>query len=210
MSTFKRIDVSKKIQANRSKDRVATEKRLLKAAELVFSKTGYDGATTRAIAQAADINLSLINRYFEGKYGLFIALIKNKSKEFKSRELTYSAQESVEEELIFYGDTLLSHYIDSINFIKVSLGKFLSDPKFLKSYRDTIIDTTSAHPEITERLEKLVSKKSRKFSAEKILRDIETYLFGLLIGKFLISGEDEKQIRSELKEFISNYSKHVV
>lgn len=200
----------KKLQVNRSKDRTATEKRLLKAAELVFSKAGYDAATTRAIAHAAGINLSLINRYFEGKYGLFIALIKNKSKGFKSRELVYPAQESVEEELVFYGDTLLTHYIESINFIKVCLGKFLSDPKFLKSYRDSIIDSTSPHPEISERLKKLASKKSKKFSAEQILRDIETYLFGLLIGKFLVSGESEDQIRCELKNFITNYSKHII
>lgn len=49
----------------------ATAERILLAAQKVFQEKGYDGATTREIADLAEINLTLINRYFGSKLGLF-------------------------------------------------------------------------------------------------------------------------------------------
>ena len=49
----------------------ATAERILLAAQKVFHEKGYDGATTREIADLAGINLTLINRYFGSKLGLF-------------------------------------------------------------------------------------------------------------------------------------------
>lgn len=48
-----------------------TAERILLAAQKVFHEKGYDGATTREIADLAGINLTLINRYFGSKLGLF-------------------------------------------------------------------------------------------------------------------------------------------
>lgn len=49
----------------------ATADRILLAAQKIFHQKGYDGATTREIADLAGINLTLINRYFGSKLGLF-------------------------------------------------------------------------------------------------------------------------------------------
>lgn len=49
----------------------ATAERILNAAKKIFQAKGYDGATTREIADLAGINLTLINRYFGSKLGLF-------------------------------------------------------------------------------------------------------------------------------------------
>ncbi len=49
----------------------ATAERILRAAQKVFHEKGFDGATTREIADLAGINLTLINRYFGSKLGLF-------------------------------------------------------------------------------------------------------------------------------------------
>ena len=43
----------------------------MRAAQAVFHKKGYDAATTREIADLAGVNLTLINRYFGSKLGLF-------------------------------------------------------------------------------------------------------------------------------------------
>lgn len=48
----------------------ATAQRILLAAQKVFHEKGYDGATTREIAELAGVNLALINRYFGSKLGL--------------------------------------------------------------------------------------------------------------------------------------------
>ena len=51
----------------------ATRQRLLTASIEVFGRLGFDGATTRTLADAANVNLQAIPYYFGGKDGLYIA-----------------------------------------------------------------------------------------------------------------------------------------
>jgi AcrR family transcriptional regulator len=51
----------------------ATREKLLSAAVDVFGRYGFDGATTRKLADAAGVNLQAIPYYFGGKEGLYIA-----------------------------------------------------------------------------------------------------------------------------------------
>lgn len=62
-------------EAARSRDRAATEARILAAARRLFAKDGYDRVTVRAIAAAADANPALISRYFGSKQELFGAAL---------------------------------------------------------------------------------------------------------------------------------------
>lgn len=55
----------------RKRDAEATANRILDAAQEVFQEHGYEGATTREIAERAGVNLALIKRYFGSKLGLF-------------------------------------------------------------------------------------------------------------------------------------------
>jgi TetR/AcrR family transcriptional regulator, repressor for uid operon len=48
-----------------------TRKRILRAARLVFSERGYDGATFQAIAVSADLTRPAINHYFSSKRALY-------------------------------------------------------------------------------------------------------------------------------------------
>jgi AcrR family transcriptional regulator len=50
-----------------------TRQKLLKAAIDVFGRRGFQGASTRALAQAAGVNLQAIPYYFGSKEGLYIA-----------------------------------------------------------------------------------------------------------------------------------------
>ena len=47
----------------------------MQAAAELFSARGYDGASTRDIAEKAGVNVALINRYFGSKAKLFNAAI---------------------------------------------------------------------------------------------------------------------------------------
>lgn len=53
----------------------ATSATIVQAAGELFSERGYDGASTRDIAERAGVNVALINRYFGSKAGLFEAAI---------------------------------------------------------------------------------------------------------------------------------------
>lgn len=52
-------------------DRIATEQRIKDAARQVFMQKGYHGTKIRDIAEAAGINLALVNYYFRSKEQLF-------------------------------------------------------------------------------------------------------------------------------------------
>ena len=84
----------------KSKDRLATEIRLLDAAEQIFSRHGFQGATTRMIAKKADVNVALIARYFDGKYGLMLKFIEKKAAECRIIIMDYPPQETLSAECI--------------------------------------------------------------------------------------------------------------
>jgi len=56
-----------------SSRRDATREKLLAAALDVFGRYGFDGASTRRLADAAGVNLQASPYYFSGKEGLYIA-----------------------------------------------------------------------------------------------------------------------------------------
>jgi len=53
-----------------------TKAALLAAAVEVFGEQGFDGATVRAIAARAGVDAAMVNHWFGGKQGLFLAAIE--------------------------------------------------------------------------------------------------------------------------------------
>lgn len=196
-----------KSSRNVTKDRLQTEHRLLKAAEEVFSKHGFKGATTRMIANKANINLSLINRYFEGKYGLFLAVVEQKLTELTHQELDYPPQKNLTDELAKYGERrLMKHYRD-LNMIKIVMGQFFSDEKFLKKFRN-IMPLIPENKELEKRL-KTFNKKEKltlKYPVSQIISDIETHAFAMCLINIIVKDRPLKEVMMEFKNFISLYS----
>jgi AcrR family transcriptional regulator len=58
------------------RDAEATREALLAAATELFADRGYAGATVHAIASRARVNKAMINYHFEGKHGLYTAILK--------------------------------------------------------------------------------------------------------------------------------------
>lgn len=54
----------------------STEERIREAAKRVFLEKGFDGATSRDIAEAAGINIALTNYYFRSKEKLFMQIFE--------------------------------------------------------------------------------------------------------------------------------------
>ncbi len=66
-----------------TKDDNSARSRLIEAATKLFAEHGLDGTSTRDIAKAADLNISLISYYFGGKEGLYKAVISEFATEVK-------------------------------------------------------------------------------------------------------------------------------
>lgn len=64
-------------KAKRAVKREAIEARILEAAESIFAERGYGGATTSAIAEAADMPKANIHYYFGTKRQLYRAVLDN-------------------------------------------------------------------------------------------------------------------------------------
>jgi AcrR family transcriptional regulator len=56
-------------------DSEATQQRIVDAAVKVFAGVGFDGATTRDLANAAGVNVNLLSHYFGNKQGLYDAVV---------------------------------------------------------------------------------------------------------------------------------------
>src|SRR5437762_12822796 len=56
----------------------STEEKIKRAARLVFTRKGYAATRTRDIAEAAGINLALLNYYFRSKEKLFELVMMEK------------------------------------------------------------------------------------------------------------------------------------
>lgn len=58
----------------------AASERLLAAATRLFAEHGYDGASTRPIAEASGLNIATLNYHFGGKRGLYLAVMERAHK----------------------------------------------------------------------------------------------------------------------------------
>ena len=56
-----------------------TRERILAAAELLFSESGFEGTATRKIAEAAGVTVGLVNYHFKSKDGLYRAVFERRS-----------------------------------------------------------------------------------------------------------------------------------
>jgi AcrR family transcriptional regulator len=69
-----------------------TRRRVLDAALQVFAARGYDGASTRLLAEAAGVNLPAIQYNFGGKEGLYRAVIERIIAQIEARMAPVSAR----------------------------------------------------------------------------------------------------------------------
>lgn len=63
-------------EIRQKRDAVATQKKLLDAAEKEFAQRGYAGARLKDIASAAGVQTTLIHHYFDDKGGLYRAVLE--------------------------------------------------------------------------------------------------------------------------------------
>lgn len=57
-----------------------SKERIIEIAEGLFAKHGFDGTSIREISKKADVNLAMINYYFDSKKGLLEEIIRDRSR----------------------------------------------------------------------------------------------------------------------------------
>ena len=92
--------VDKKTTSSKIKYSLNANARLLDAGVDVFGKHGFDAATTRMIAKKADVNIAAIPYYFNGKEGLYHAVVSHITGKLESqvKSTLHEIEERADEE----------------------------------------------------------------------------------------------------------------
>ena len=95
----------------------STKEKILDAAEAVFAKNGYAGATVREICDLAGANVASVNYYFGGKEGLYTELCQTLFRAiFYQFPVTRDFPEntSPEERLAFFVEGMLNRLLEQM------------------------------------------------------------------------------------------------
>ncbi len=102
MSTDKALEKQENAARESAKEKVNTHDRILEAAIKLFSEKGFNGTTTKEIAERAEVNEALIFRHFSTKRDLYGAIIEKKINEGPGIEiLLENHRDSKDDRLIF-------------------------------------------------------------------------------------------------------------
>lgn len=191
----------------RHRDRLASEERLLKAAKEVFAKLGFNGATAKMIAKKADMNESLIGRYFQGKYGLLLTLIQKLIVEVKAMDLPYAPQETLTKELQEFCSFQINHFLSNEGFFKIIISQSLTDPKFLKQAREKL-PMDFENPQLEARIKKLYAEKKIKadVNLEQIFKNIDVHCIAIFFFRLVLKGEELAVVQKDLNKFIESFA----
>ncbi len=98
MSTDKALEKT----SSAPKEKINTTDKILETAIKLFSEKGFNGTTTKEIAEMAEVNESLIFRHFSTKRDLYGAIIEKKIEEEPGIELTIEThKDSKDDRLVF-------------------------------------------------------------------------------------------------------------
>lgn len=96
--------------ADQKKD---TEQKIKEAARIIFQQKGFAGTKTRDIAEAADINLALLNYYFRSKKKLYDIIMNETMQEFFGGVINIldNRTTTLEEKI----EAFVGHYLDLLS-----------------------------------------------------------------------------------------------
>lgn len=175
----KKAAASKTKTSPRKRDREATENKLLKAGLEVFSKIGFDAATTQMVAKKAGVNEALISRYFKGKSGLLAAIIIAFIKEAELITIKgYPAGKTFEEEIKNFMVFHFEHDLKNRDFLRVAISRSAVDAKLRKEVDKHV--PVDGHPFLAQRLE--VFKERGEIDPELDLMQISRVICNQCMG----------------------------
>ncbi len=128
-----------------------TEQKILNAAIRVFASEGYEGATTRKIAEEADVNEVTLFRKFQSKENILRAVItRNREVILKTLDsvLRMEKEEDIETSLRALGRGLMKVMRERVNIMVILIAEGRRNPEvaeILESVVQTIVARISEY-----------------------------------------------------------------
>jgi AcrR family transcriptional regulator len=128
--------------------------RILRAAVAAFAARGFDGASTREIAEAAGIKVPLLFYHFKSKADLYLtAVLDQIAKLAEGLDVALSDERDVYAQLRTFVEVYLRYFIDLEPGLTVTLQELHGLPEEVAA----AIRTTH-HDEVTARLERILAR----------------------------------------------------
>src|SRR5512133_1438760 len=184
------------------------QEQILSAASIVFAEKGYQRATTREIAEKADVSEGLIYSYFESKDHLLLAILQ---------KLAHSGFD----ELIFEDDTktlsqdvlrktlqIRHGFLDEMDpMMRATMGEALNNNHFREHYVDVLVKPAlnAMENEIENWIQNGEIKKTDIPAASR-------FLLAEIIGLFFLRAINEPYVMEKWqdKEFLQHISDYFV
>jgi len=147
-------------------------KDLLEAAMTLFAEVGFDGATTKAIAERSGVTEAVVFRYFPTKHDLFHEVVKE-----YGPSLHYPMDHQALRDLPFAEGliSLISGYLDHIWHRRQSMKLFLLGTLYDTGVSDTLLQLFEFRlQKINEMVEERIEKGELKADAREYGADVVT------------------------------------
>jgi len=121
-------------------EKESTKQKILHAAHKLFADHGFDGASIREIATAADVNVASINYYFNSKENLFL----------QSLVLCYEKTQHLIEEAV------QKQEVRTTQDLAIKIFRYYIDPvhEMQKSFKMFVLDAKELPPELVAQTER--------------------------------------------------------
>ncbi|MFB9862679.1 TetR/AcrR family transcriptional regulator [Rufibacter immobilis] len=200
------------------KEKIDKKEHLLEVAERVFGELGYEGASTRVLAQEAGVNMAMLNYYFGSKDGLLKAVVERRVSSMKKgfEEIArqdISCQEKLTQILQLYvGRVATSKYLHKIIFREISVVRSGSD------LSDYILEVLHGNAQVVQQIieEGIRNGEFRAVDAEMTVTSIFGTVFYLINSRRLASkmlGMDlfnDQVLQEEMKPRLLAYLKDYI
>jgi AcrR family transcriptional regulator len=188
---------------------LSTEEKIKEAARRIFTKKGYSATRTRDIAEAAGINLALLNYYFRSKEKLFDIVMLENFGQFVTgiRNLFNDKNSTLDQKIENLVDFYISQLLANPDLPLFVLNEIRTDPKKLKSRGFTKDMLIKSHfmQQLTEELKK--RKKTPINPLHFVMNLFSMTIFPFLAAPLIaevgnLAEPDFKKIMEERRKYI--------
>lgn len=196
---------NKQTQSRRERRAAARRQQILDGAAQVFADKGFARATTKEIAQAADVSEGTIYNYFDSKEELLIGLMNRlgdvelRRMHFTSNQLDQALKQDTHEFLRDVFRTRHSFVAGSKPILRTVVSEMLINRDFSERYYEQTLLPYSGFLEqhLQARIE---SGELRPIEISLLVRFWSAVNIGLLVG--LLTGDDLLETQWQSEDFI--------
>ncbi len=170
-----------------------TKQRIIQGTAQVFAQKGYEGATTRAIAQAAGVNEVTLFRHFGNKKNLFLAMISQRSplrsvKEVLENQLTGDYRQ----DLLTIGNQYMTTMLEQRKEILMSLCAAEQLPEMQEVIAQMPAQQRQVLGEYLQ--QQMISGSVREMNSQMAAQAFFGMLFAFAISQSLLEGTPAAQV----------------